>query len=157
MSQPTSRNKSLLYPPFALILAKFELALADAGMLFAMFEGLRTYERQEELYAQGRSKLGRIVTNARAGDSWHNYGLAADYVGYERGIWSWDLPKADYKRMADMAVGAGLEAGYYWRVFPDLTHVQTRYGLTLPEAKELYRGGGIKGVWIAIDQIGVGG
>ena len=41
-------------------------------------QALRTWDEQEELYAQGRTKKGKIVTNAKAGYSWHNYGLAID-------------------------------------------------------------------------------
>lgn len=39
---------------------------------------LRTDEQQNELYAKGRTKQGNIVTNAKAGQSYHNYGLAVD-------------------------------------------------------------------------------
>ena len=40
----------------------------------------RTFKEQDELYAQGRTKPGKKVTNARAGFSFHNYGLAFDIV-----------------------------------------------------------------------------
>ena len=42
-------------------------------------EVLRSSARQAELYAQGRSKPGKIVTNAKPGQSWHQYGLAIDF------------------------------------------------------------------------------
>jgi peptidoglycan L-alanyl-D-glutamate endopeptidase CwlK len=41
---------------------------------------LRTFAEQDGLYAQGRSKPGAIVTNAKGGQSYHNYGLAIDIV-----------------------------------------------------------------------------
>ena len=41
-------------------------------------QGLRSFAEQAELYAQGRTKPGRKVTNARAGQSIHNYGFAVD-------------------------------------------------------------------------------
>ena len=41
---------------------------------------LRTFPEQAELYAQGRTKPGKIVTKAPAGLSMHNYGLACDIV-----------------------------------------------------------------------------
>lgn len=37
---------------------------------------LRTFQEQELLFSQGRTRPGKIVTNARAGKSFHNYGLA---------------------------------------------------------------------------------
>ncbi len=122
---------------------------------------LRTFEDQDELYAQGRTKPGTIVTSARGGDSWHNYGLAADYVldgQIEKpGIqWSWNLrsdsdsdARNDWQQMAEIAVACGLEAGYFWKKFPDAPHIQNRFGLTLPEAKELWRIGGIQSIWSA--------
>jgi len=38
----------------------------------------RTGKEQSNLYAQGRTKPGTIVTNADEGESYHNYGLAVD-------------------------------------------------------------------------------
>ena len=155
-----SRDKSLLYPPFAEQLRYFESRLAAAKLPFHLFMGLRTFEDQDELYAQGRTKPGRIVTNARGGDSLHCYGLAADFVldgqAGKPGIqWSWNIKsdlnadgQNDWLQMAEIAIACGLEAGYFWKRFPDAPHVQNRYGLTLAEIKEIYRAGyGIKAVW----------
>ena len=41
---------------------------------------LRSFKEQEALYAQGRSLPGKIVTQAKAGLSYHNYGIAIDIV-----------------------------------------------------------------------------
>lgn len=154
-----NRDKSALCPAFALQLDMFESILAAARLPFFLFMGLRSFEEQDELYAQGRTKPGKIVTNAKGGDSWHNYGLAADYVldgmTEKPGIqWSWDLKadlnadgRNDWLQMAESAEAAGLEAGFRWVKFPDAPHVQNRFGLTLVEAKELYRIGGLQKVW----------
>jgi peptidoglycan LD-endopeptidase CwlK len=155
-----SRDKSLLYPPFARQLVEFESRLADAKLPFFLFMALRTFEDQDELYTQGRTKPGTIVTNARGGDSLHNYGLAADFVldgqVEKPGIqWSWNIQsdvnadrRNDWLQMAEIAVSCGLEPGWFWKKFPDAPHVQNRYGLTLAEIKEIYRAGhGIKAVW----------
>lgn len=40
----------------------------------------RTVEEQENLWRQGRTRPGKIVTDARGGQSFHNYGLAFDVV-----------------------------------------------------------------------------
>jgi len=37
-------------------------------------------EEQTALFAIGRSAPGKVVTKARAGESFHNYGLAFDWV-----------------------------------------------------------------------------
>ena len=137
----------------------FESRLSEFGLHFHAFQYLRTWEDQDELYAQGRTKLGAIVTNARGGDSVHNYGLAADYVLDGRvtkpGIqWSWDTRADlnadghnDWMQMGELAESCGLEWGGRWKRFPDLPHVQNCFGLTIPDMKELYRLGGIKRVW----------
>ncbi|GAG18820.1 unnamed protein product, partial [marine sediment metagenome] len=44
---------------------------------------LRTNARQAELYAKGRETKGPKVTNARPGQSFHNYGVAWDAVPWE--------------------------------------------------------------------------
>jgi peptidoglycan L-alanyl-D-glutamate endopeptidase CwlK len=156
-----SRDKSLLYPRFADQLRDFESRFAAAKLPFYLFMAFRTFDDQDELYAQGRTKPGDIVTNARGGDSLHNYGLAADYVldgQIEKpGIqWSWDTKadlnhdgRSDWLQMAAIAVLCGLEAGWFWKKFPDAPHVQNRYGLTLAEIKEIYRSShsDIKAVW----------
>ena len=40
--------------------------------------GTRTWAEQNDLYAQGRTKSGNKVTNAKAGYSFHNFGVAFD-------------------------------------------------------------------------------
>jgi peptidoglycan L-alanyl-D-glutamate endopeptidase CwlK len=42
--------------------------------------GRRTMEEQAALFAKGRTSGGRIVTKAKPGQSYHNYGLAFDWV-----------------------------------------------------------------------------
>jgi len=57
---------------------------------FRMFEGFRSPQRQDYLYQQGRSRPGNIITNARPWTSFHQYGLAADFVLFINNKWSWD-------------------------------------------------------------------
>jgi peptidoglycan L-alanyl-D-glutamate endopeptidase CwlK len=56
-----------------------KLAAAD-GIEILVTSTLRTFEEQAELFAIGRTKTGNKVTNAKAGESWHNFGLAFDVV-----------------------------------------------------------------------------
>ncbi len=160
MSIITSRDKNLLYPPFAEQLRYFESRLAAARLPFYLFMGLRTFEDQDELYAQGRTKPGQIVTNARGGDSFHNYALAADFVldgqVEKPGIqWSWNIKadfnadgRSDWMQMGEIAESCGLEWGGRWKRFPDLPHVQNSFGFTISELKEMYRTSyGLKEVW----------
>ncbi|MDA7028670.1 M15 family metallopeptidase, partial [Bacillus sp. CLL-7-23] len=50
------------------------------GIYVQMTSGYRSFAEQNKLYAKGRTASGKIVTNAKAGQSNHNYGLAVDYV-----------------------------------------------------------------------------
>ncbi len=154
MSIEIDRDKSHLFPPFAAVLNVFEQRLLERSLPFYLFEGLRSWERQEELYAQGRTKPGKIVTNAKPGLSYHFYGLAADYVMdgmiEKPGIqWSWETRghNSDWLNMAQLAVSCGLETAYFWRSFPELPHVQMKYGLSIQKAQELFRTGGLDAVW----------
>jgi peptidoglycan L-alanyl-D-glutamate endopeptidase CwlK len=80
--------------------------------------GLRTAAQQNALYAQGRATGGHIVTNARAGYSMHNYGLAVDVVPYLTGSsgqvnWTYSTPQ--FQRLVGAMKAQGLEWGGDWK------------------------------------------
>jgi hypothetical protein len=58
--------------------------------------GRRTMEEQAALYKIGRSVKGKIVTNAKAGESYHNHGLAFDWVPLKISPKNPDLYVADW-------------------------------------------------------------
>jgi len=94
-------------------------------------EGYRSPERQTELYAIGRTKPGRKVTNARAGESIHQYGLAAD-IAFTYSLYS-DLEK--FINFGRIAEGVGLISGAFWTGgFTDNPHIQA--DITAHDAKE---------------------
>lgn len=47
--------------------------------------GVRSFLEQDRLYASGRTEKGPIVTQAKSGLSFHNYGLATDWDIFENG------------------------------------------------------------------------
>lgn len=58
----------------------------------------RTFKEQDSLYAKGRTAAGKKVTNAKAGQSYHNYGFAVDFcIIYNGNEVSWNRTK-DYDR-----------------------------------------------------------
>lgn len=152
---------SRLYPPFAEKVREFVLQARDAGMAVGIFEGLRTVERQQELYAKGRDQAGKVidktkvVTNAPPGSSFHNYGLAVDLVfdGDEvRPGWQWSWSNQHpWRKLAEMGRSLSLEAAYFWRTFPEAAHFQMTYGFKHTELLALYHEGGLKRVWEEID------
>lgn len=67
------------------------------GLDILIYCGYRSNDEQNILYRQGREVSGKIVTNARAGQSFHNYGRAIDFVPLKNGQPDWDDTKT-YKK-----------------------------------------------------------
>lgn len=116
-------------------------------------QSLRTIDEQNALYAQGRTKAGKKVTNAKGGQSLHNYGLAFDFCliidGKEV---SWDLKKdwdgdkiADWMEVVSVFRKAGWEWGGTWK-FTDNPHFQKTFKHTWQTCLAKYtKGDFIKG------------
>lgn len=93
---------------------------------------LRTPAEQDTLYAQGRTKPGNIVTNARGGQSMHNYGVAADFA-FKNAKWQVSWNPTLFTQLGAFARTIGLEWGGDWKSFPDKPHFQYTGGLTLAQ------------------------
>jgi peptidoglycan LD-endopeptidase CwlK len=89
-------------------------------------QGLRTWNEQNDLYSQGRTTPGPIITDAPAGYSWHNYGLAVDIVPEEitPGQPDWNTSRPAWARLVALSGTVGLVSGSTWRTFPDWPHLQ---------------------------------
>ena len=95
--------------------------------------GYRSKADQDLLYAQGRTKPGKVVTNARGGQSLHNYGVAFDFCPCDdKGNCLWADPKK-FKEYAAVGKMVGFEWGGEWASFPDPPHLQFLGGLTLSD------------------------
>ncbi len=107
------------------------------GINAKVISGSRTYAEQNELYAQGRTKPGQIVTKARGGHSWHNFGLAFDI-----GIFSSDSKiyygdSASYAMCGQIGKELGLQWGGDWQDFQDEPHFQYNpVGYSLAELRQ---------------------
>jgi peptidoglycan L-alanyl-D-glutamate endopeptidase CwlK len=89
----------------------------------------RTSEEQDALYAQGRTTEGSIVTDAKAGQSLHNWRVAFDCVPLVDGVPEYD-EDALWSKMGQIANDVGLEWGGSWVSFPDKPHFQYTMGYT---------------------------
>ena len=112
---------------------------------------LRTFAEQTALFAQGRTKPGSKVTNAKAGQSFHNYGLAVDIVllydsdgngSFDKASWDvfkdWDNDGiADWQEVVKVFKKYGWEWGGDWR-FKDMPHFQKTFGRTWQDLKRLH-------------------
>jgi len=122
-----------------------EICAALTGTVICRFtHTLRTIKEQNDLYAIGRTKPGKIVTNAKGGTSYHNYGLAIDICliinGKEA---SWDTVKdfdadgtADWMEIVLIFKKHGFEWGGDWK-FKDYPHFQKTFGLTIKQCQAL--------------------
>jgi peptidoglycan L-alanyl-D-glutamate endopeptidase CwlK len=124
------------------------LALAKtAGYQLRVIQAVRTFAEQDALYAQGRSRKGPIVTNARGGQSWHNFGMAVDFAFIVGGQISWEDKL--YSRIGQWADIAGLDWGGNWHKFKDLPHVQLSNLAAKPPPNWIaaFRTGGLEKAW----------
>jgi peptidoglycan L-alanyl-D-glutamate endopeptidase CwlK len=109
----------------------------------------RSIDEQNELYAQGRTKPGKIVTNARGGSSYHNYGLAIDIVLIIDGkTASWDMVTdfdgdhvADWMECVKIFKSHGWEWGGDWKSIKDYPHFQRTFGKSEVQLLALYKAG----------------
>ena len=83
-------DPACLHPIFRRKARELLHQLAAEGIPFRLFEGFRSPQRQQYLYAQGRTRPGPVITKAPPWSSYHQYGLAGDFVLFENGQWSWD-------------------------------------------------------------------
>lgn len=115
------------------IIAECNAALTGKAKI-RITEGLRTFDEQAQLYAVGRTKAGKKVTNAKAGQSIHNYGLAVDMCLIIDGkTASWDTAKdwdddkiADWYECVKIFAKHGWQWGGNWKTFKDLPHFEKK-------------------------------
>lgn len=114
-------------------------------------QGLRTFDEQNTLYTQGRTTPGAIVTQAKGGESYHNFGLALDFcLLHKDDSISFNLTedmnqdhKSDFQQVIDTFKSKGWISGADWK-FKDTDHVEKTFGfnfnqlLLLPKDKDGY-------------------
>lgn len=142
MIATVNRDINLLCPALQDILSKALIECNDSGYPVELFEGFRSPERQEELYAQGRTAPGSVVTKSRAWQSFHQYGLAADIVFKRNGKWSWD---GDWAGVHKIIKNYNLET-LSW----EKPHVQLTHGITWQEALHITKTHGLQSLWVRI-------
>lgn len=96
----------------------------EHDLVINIISGLRAYAEQDNLYAQGRTLPGNVVTNARGGYSSHNFGIAFDVGLFERNEYLGESPM--YKAVGALGEELGLEWGGNWRSIVDQPHFQLR-------------------------------
>jgi len=159
MRDKVSEGRVALLHPSVRAEVKKLIEQAESGfppsMAVRIVQGLRTIEEQNELYAQGRTKPGNIVTKAKGGSSFHNYGLAIDFAiltdkdgnGTFEDL-SWDIKRdndkdgvADWLEVVKIFEDAGWSWGGKWATLKDYPHLQKTFGYTWQQLFEKVKRG----------------
>lgn len=133
-----SLNKKALakFEPF---LVAAEAAMSAKGVNIEVISGLRSWAAQAALFAQGRTKPGPIVTKARPGSSWHNYGLAIDLGLFKNGVYLDEKKPAEadklYAEIGKLAAAHGVEWAGNWKTFTESPHFQVTFGQSLAQVR----------------------
>ena len=131
-----TRLKSALKPSHGLLPAVATAAdrvMVDMEMLghpVRVVEGYRSLERQAELYVQGRTTPGEVVTKAKPGESLHNYGCAVDFIFRKEG---YNATPPLWETLGTIGEKHGLEWGGRWKGFVDKPHFQMTNGYKLKD------------------------
>ena len=137
MDTPTKNQIAKLHPlvrnEVTTIIQECDTALTGRAKV-RVTQGLRTFAEQDALYQQGRTTAGKKVTNAKAGQSIHNYGFAVDICLIIDGkIASWETTTdwdndqiADWYECVKIFAKYGWEWGGNWKTFKDLPHFDKR-------------------------------
>lgn len=113
----------LIFPPFLEKVLDTIAACNDRGVRYIATHGYRTYGEQMALWAKGRTVDGPKVTNAKGGQSAHNFGLAIDFVrdldpktkAVEPG-WA----AGDFEVLIEEATKRGLHSGKGYKDYPHI-------------------------------------
>lgn len=107
----------------------------SAGYNVILTSTYRNEAEQNTLYAQGRTAPGSVVTNAKFGDSMHNYKCAIDFAPVAPdGSIHW-ADKALFTKIGEIGESCGFEWGGRWASFLDIPHLQYTAGYSLDDFK----------------------
>lgn len=117
------------------------VAATPKGAHPVITQGLRSFAESEKLYQQGRTTPGPIVSKAKAGQSWHNYGLALDFVLLVNGKQTWQV-NTDWLTVVNIFKKHGFTwGGNFAGNFKDYPHLEIKLGYTLTQLTALYNAG----------------
>lgn len=118
-----SRDITQLHPTLQIKIAELKKLCEQQGLSLGIGECFRTVAEQDSLYAQGRTKAGKIVTNAKGSSysSQHQWGIAFDFFKNVKGQEYSDT--AFFEKVASLAKSIGLAWGGDWKSFVDKPHL----------------------------------
>jgi peptidoglycan L-alanyl-D-glutamate endopeptidase CwlK len=119
---------------------EFLTRVLGANISARILSGTRTYAEQNALYVRGRyGDTSKPVTNAKGGQSNHNFGVAWDIGIFDSGKYLGASPL--YAKAADVGRVPGIEWGGDWVKFPDQPHYQLATGIELASVRANFESG----------------
>ena len=159
-------NADKLYPPFFRAVLNLLARCEQKHAHYYLQYGYRSFQEQEDIFAQGRTKPGLKVTKARGGQSTHNFGIGSDAIRdadlAKAGLQPY-WPKDGYELLREEGEALGLQVALMGpKGLYDFGHIQ------LPLTKRLKRSEksillelrgielskGMPGVWAKLDEWG---
>ena len=130
-----SRSLTDLNPKVAAMCSEFINSCKKQHIDILITSTYRDTESQNALYALGRTAPGKKVTNAKGGQSFHNWKVAFDFCPIVNGKPNWN-DVALYTKCGEIAESVGLEWAGRWKSFKELAHCQYTGGLTLHDFQQ---------------------
>ena len=149
VSQRNEKAIARLHPQVRGLIRKFinDVYIKHQVQL-VIVQDYRTYVQQDALYAKGRTTSGSIVTNAKGGQSNHNFALAVDvFPLWDDGKLHMDT-QSDKKnseilrQISSVGKSIGLEWGGDWNSIVDNPHFQLKTGKTMSQLRALIESAG---------------
>lgn len=104
------------------------VAALPANIHPVITQTIRSFDESAKLFAQGRTEPGKIVSNSKAGQSYHNYGLALDFVLQVNGSLSWNVD-ANWMVVVNIFKKHGFTwGGDFTGNFKDYPHLENKMG-----------------------------
>lgn len=133
-------------PAFAQFTRLAKATAATLGCEFVMISGNRSWEEQNEIYAQGRTKPGKRVTNAKGGFSNHNFKIAGDFGVFKGKVYMDASAPAVAARVhqacSEHALSCGLIWGGDWQDLADYPHYEFHTGMSMAEKRKKFKAEG---------------
>lgn len=130
-----SRDINLLHPKLIPLCLLFLSTCRAADIDIFLTCTYRSNEEQDADYAKGRTTPGNIVTNAKGGESMHNFTLpdgtpaskAFDFAIKNRdGSVDWNASDPAWHKAIAIGIDLGLTSGSQWKSLKDNPHFELK-------------------------------
>lgn len=129
-----SEDLNFLFPRVKYLAERLLNECKEQGINIKITQTYRDKEYQDYLYAQGRTRSGNIITNARGGYSFHNFNPSFAFdvcINSKSDAYNIEL----LNKVGQIGKSIGLEWGGDFKSIVDRPHFQYTEGLTLSQIR----------------------